>query len=79
MIGSQQFPWLSHQIVLMELDLIRAARRKRTVYGEKRPEAAVGTTSQVDLLGSPRAFAPEMDLSGHALAHLIGPGSVIRA
>jgi hypothetical protein len=39
MIGSQQFPWLSDQIVLMELDLTRAARRKRSVYGERRPEA----------------------------------------
>jgi hypothetical protein len=41
MIRSQQLPWLSQQIVLMEFDLIRAARRKRTVYGEKRPETEV--------------------------------------
>jgi hypothetical protein len=39
MIRSQQFPWLSHQIVLMELVLMLAARRMQTVYGENRPEA----------------------------------------
>jgi hypothetical protein len=34
MIRNRQFPWLSHQIVLMELVLMRAVRRKPTVNGE---------------------------------------------
>jgi len=29
---------LSHQTVLMGLDLMRAVRRKQAVYGEKQPE-----------------------------------------
>jgi len=37
MIRSQQFPCLGHQIVLMELDLMRVARRKQPFNGEKRP------------------------------------------
>jgi hypothetical protein len=31
MIRIRQFPWLTHQIVLMELALMRAERRKPTV------------------------------------------------
>jgi len=41
MIRNQQFPWLYQQIVLMEIDLLRAARPKQTVYGERRPEAGI--------------------------------------
>ena len=38
---NRQSPSLSHKIVLMELALLRAVRRKRTTYGEKRPAAEV--------------------------------------
>jgi len=34
MIRSQRFAWISPQLVLMEFDLMRAARQKQTVYGE---------------------------------------------
>ena len=50
MIRNQQFPWLYQPIVLMEIDLMRAARQKQTVYGERRPEA-VGLVSLNPFLG----------------------------
>jgi hypothetical protein len=34
MTRNRRFPWLGQQIVLMEIDLMRAARRKQTVNGE---------------------------------------------
>jgi hypothetical protein len=39
MMRNRQFPWLSHQIVLKALVLMRAVRRKPTVNGENRPIA----------------------------------------
>ena len=34
MMRDRQFPWLCHQIVLVELVLMRAEHRKRTVNGK---------------------------------------------
>jgi hypothetical protein len=42
MIRNRQFLWHCHQIVLMELDLMHAARRKPTANGEKLPTGAGG-------------------------------------
>lgn len=41
MIHIWQSPWLSHQIVLMELVLMRLLRRERTSKGKERPKAEV--------------------------------------
>jgi hypothetical protein len=41
MMRNRQFPWRSHQIVLMALVLMRAVRRKPTVNRKQRPIAAV--------------------------------------
>ena len=41
----RQFPWLCHQVVLVKFVLMRAVCRKRTLYGENRPEAEVHSAS----------------------------------
>lgn len=41
MIRKRQLPWLGQQVVLMELELMRAVRPKQTLKGKYRPIADV--------------------------------------